>query len=46
MPKWTPMYYNEDYGWTDLFMTRVKAIRRRAIDLWTLEMPEPKKLDV
>ena len=46
MPKWTPMYYNEDYGWTDLFMARVKVIHRRGIDLWILEMPEPRKLDI
>lgn len=46
LPKWTAMYFNEDYGWTDLSTARISSVHSRGIDLWTLEMPEPKKLDI
>ncbi len=46
LPKWTAMYFAEGYGWTDLFTARVKAVHSRGIDLWTIEMPEPVKLDI
>lgn len=45
LPKWTAMYFAEGYGWTDLSTARVRAVHSRGIDLWTLEMPEPKKFD-
>ena len=46
LPKWTAMYFTEGYGWTNLYTVRVKAVHSRGIDLWTLEMPEPVKLDI
>ena len=46
LPKWTAMYFNEDYGWTDLSTARISSVHSRGINLWTLEMPEPKKLDI
>ena len=46
LPKWTAMYFAEGYGWTDLSTARVRAVHSRGIDLWTLEMPEPVKLDI
>ena len=45
LPKWTAMYFNEDYGWKDLSTARINTVHSRGVDLWTLEMPEPKKLD-
>lgn len=45
LPKWTAMYFAEGYGWTDLSTARVRSVHSRGIDLWTLEMPEPKKFD-
>lgn len=45
-PKWTAMYFKGDYGWTDLSTARINTVHSRGIDLWTLEMPEPKKLDI
>ena len=46
LPKWTAMYFNEDYGWTDLSTARINIVHSRGVDLWTLELPEPKKLDL
>jgi len=46
LPKWTAAYFKEDYGWTDLSMARINATHQGGIDLWTLEMPVPKKLDI
>lgn len=45
LPKWTAMYFAEGYGWTDLSTARVRSVHSRGIDLWTLEMPEPKKFN-
>lgn len=44
LPKWIAIYFKEDYGWTDLSTARVRSVHSRGIDLWTIEMPEPKRL--
>ncbi len=46
LPKWTAMYFKEDYGWIDLSKARINVIHNRGVDLWTLEMPVPVKLDI
>ena len=46
LPKWTAMYFNESYGWTDLSTVRINVTHNGGIDLWTLEMPKLKKLDI
>lgn len=46
IPKWTALYFKGDYGWTDLSTARINIVHSRGIDLWTLEMPEPKRLDL
>lgn len=44
IPKWTAMYFREEYGWRDLSLARINAEHNRGIDLWTLEMPVPERL--
>lgn len=44
LPKWTAMFFTEDYGWIDLSTARINIIHSRGGDLWKLEMPVPKKL--
>lgn len=46
LPKWTAMYFNESYGWTDLSTARINTVHSRGVDLWTLEMPVPKRIDI
>lgn len=46
IPKWTHLHFRADYGWKDLSTVRINSIHHGGIDLWTLEMPELKKLDV
>ena len=46
IPKWSHLYIRADYGWTDLTTVHINAMYRGGICLWTLEMPEPKKLDI
>lgn len=45
IPKWTHLHFRSNYGWTDLSTVRINATHSGGIDLWTLEMPAPKKLD-
>ena len=46
IPKWTHLHFRSNYGWTDLSTVRINATHSGGIDLWTLEMPVPKKLDI
>ena len=46
IPKWTHLHFRSNYGWTDLSTVRINATHSRGVDLWTLEMPVPKKLDI
>lgn len=46
IPKWTAMYFTEDYGWKDLSTVRINTVHSGGLNLWTLEMPELKKLDI
>lgn len=46
IPKWTAMYFTDEYGWKDLSLARINVRHDRGIDLWTLEMPVPEKLDI
>ena len=45
IPKWTHLHFRSNYGWTDLSTVRINTIHNRGVDLWTLEMPEPMRLD-
>lgn len=45
IPKWTHLHFRANCGWTDLSTVRINVIHSRGVDLWTLEMPVPKKLD-
>lgn len=46
IPKWAHLHFRADYGWENLSTVRINAIHRGGIDLWTLEMPAPVKLDI
>ena len=46
IPKWSHLHFRADYGWKDLSTVRINTIHRGGIDLWILEMPELKKLDI
>ena len=46
IPKWTHLHFRSNYGWTDLSTARINSIHRGGVDLWTLEMPELKKLGI
>ena len=38
--------FTEDYGWCDLSMVRINFKHSGGLDLWTLEMPTPKRLNI
>jgi len=45
LPKWTAMYFREEYGWRDLSTVRINMTHdNKGIALWTLEMPVPERL--
>lgn len=46
IPDGTASHFTEDYGWCSLSTVRINTMHSGGIDLWTLEMPVPKELNI